>query len=152
MKINPRKAGFTIIEVVLAMFVLLIGMTTIIGLLSFGAATARTAQLRAASANSVAAVMADLEENLFPLVLVDGFEVAGEPYVYHRTPGFGDTDWTDVITILRQGGFQGSIDIEGWHDPVYRGPLEMTGQVHALEYLKQCRGGPFVENPTVGPK
>lgn len=68
-------------------------------------------------------------------------------FVWHRTPGFGDTNWTDVITILRQAGYQGTIDIEGWHDPVYRDELEMTGQVHALNYLKQCRGGAFVPNP-----
>jgi sugar phosphate isomerase/epimerase len=68
-------------------------------------------------------------------------------YVWHRTPGFGDTNWTDVISILRQNGFTGSIDIEGWHDPVYRGELEMTGQVRALNYLLACRGGEFVENP-----
>jgi sugar phosphate isomerase/epimerase len=68
-------------------------------------------------------------------------------FVWHRTPGFGDTKWTDVITILRQAGYQGTIDIEGWHDPVYRDELEMTGQVHALNYLKQCRGGSFVPNP-----
>lgn len=67
-------------------------------------------------------------------------------FVWHRTPGFGDTNWTDVITILRQAGYQGTIDIEGWHDPVYRDELEMTGQVHALHYLKQCRGGSFVPN------
>jgi len=72
-----------------------------------------------------------------------------KPFVYHRTPGFGDSNWTDIITILRAGGFKGSIDIEGWHDPVYRGDLEMTGQVHALNYLKNCRGGNFVENPKV---
>jgi sugar phosphate isomerase/epimerase len=71
----------------------------------------------------------------------------GQQYVYHRTPGFGDTNWNDVITILRLGGFHGSIDIEGWHDPVYRDELEMTGQVRALNYLKECRGGPFVPNP-----
>ena len=67
--------------------------------------------------------------------------------MWHRTPGFGDTNWTDVITILRMAGFKGSIDIEGWHDPVYRGDLEMTGQVHGLNYLKRCRGGDFVPNP-----
>lgn len=72
---------------------------------------------------------------------------SGLPYVYHRTPGFGDTNWTDVISILREGGFRGSIDIEGWHDPVYRDDLEMTGQVRALHYLQECRGGPFVPNP-----
>ena len=68
-------------------------------------------------------------------------------FAFHRTPGFGDCNWTDVISELRRGGFTGSIDIEGWHDPVYRGRLEMTGQVHALNHLKRCRGGSFVPNP-----
>ncbi|MEK3879548.1 sugar phosphate isomerase/epimerase family protein [Paenibacillus sp. FSL M7-0420] len=72
-----------------------------------------------------------------------------KPYVWDRTPGFGDTNWTDIITILRQGGYQGTIDIEGWHDPVYRDELEMTGQVHALNYLKHCRGGSMIPNPVV---
>ncbi|MRN53663.1 sugar phosphate isomerase/epimerase family protein [Paenibacillus monticola] len=68
-------------------------------------------------------------------------------YVWDRTPGFGDTNWVDIITILRQAGYKGTIDIEGFHDPVYRDELEMTGQVHALNYLKHCRGGSFVPNP-----
>jgi sugar phosphate isomerase/epimerase len=71
---------------------------------------------------------------------------AGVPYVHHRTPGFGDTNWTDLIGTLRMCGWRGSIDIEGFHDPVYRDALETTGQVAALEYLKRCRGGPFVPN------
>ncbi len=71
----------------------------------------------------------------------------GNPVIFHRTPGFGDSNWTDIITILRQAGWQGTIDIEGWHDPVYRDDLEMTGQVYGLNYLKTCRGGPFVTNP-----
>lgn len=70
-----------------------------------------------------------------------------EQFAFHRTPGFGDSNWTDIISDLRRVGFKGSIDIEGWHDPVYRDDLEMTGQVHALNYLKQCRGGVFVPNP-----
>ncbi len=68
-------------------------------------------------------------------------------WAHHRTPGFGDTNWTDLISELRLIGFQGSIDIEGWHDPVYRADLEMTGQVHSLNYLKNCRGGPYIKNP-----
>ena len=67
-------------------------------------------------------------------------------FAFHRTPGFGDSNWTDIISELRIGGFKGSIDIEGWHDPIYRGDLEMTGQVHGLNYLKNCRTQ-FVENP-----
>lgn len=70
-----------------------------------------------------------------------------QTFAWHRTPGFGDSNWTDIVSILRQGGYEGSIDIEGWHDPVYRDELEMTGQVHALHYLKRCRGGEFVPNP-----
>ncbi|WP_159591129.1 sugar phosphate isomerase/epimerase family protein [Chelativorans xinjiangense] len=66
------------------------------------------------------------------------------PFVFMRTPGFGDSNWTDIISELRLAGWSGSIDIEGWHDPVYRDALEMTGQMRALEYLKRCRGGAFV--------
>lgn len=67
------------------------------------------------------------------------------PFVLMRTPGFGDSDWTRVIGELRLAGFKGSVTIEGWHDPVYRDALEMTGQVHGLNYLKRSRGGEFVE-------
>ena len=71
-----------------------------------------------------------------------------KPFAFDRTPGFGDSNWTDIVSELRRGGFRGSIDVEGWHDPVYRGELEMTGQVRALRYLKECRGGAFVPTPT----
>ncbi len=69
-------------------------------------------------------------------------------YVEHRTPGFGDSNWTSIISELRRAGFHGSIDIEGWHDPVYRGEWETTGQVAALNYLKRCRGGDYIPNPS----
>lgn len=72
-----------------------------------------------------------------------------QPFAYHRTPGFGDCNWTDIISELRSAGFKGSIDIEGWHDPVYKDALEMSGQVRSLNYLKDCRGGDFVPNPDV---
>lgn len=68
-------------------------------------------------------------------------------FAFHRTPGFGDCNWTDIISELRAAGYAGAIDIEGWHDPVYRDELEMTGQVRSLHYLKQCRGGDYVPNP-----
>ena len=68
-------------------------------------------------------------------------------FAWHRTPGFGDSNWTDIISALRMNGFKGYIEIEGFHDPVYKDELEYTGQVYALNYLKQCRGGEFIENP-----
>ena len=69
------------------------------------------------------------------------------PFVWHRMPGFGDTNWRDIISILRSNGYEDDICIEGYHDPVYNGELEMTGQLHALNYLKWCRGGEFTPTP-----
>ena len=73
--------------------------------------------------------------------------IGSKRFAYHRTPGFGDCNWADIITELRLADFEGSIDIEGHHDPVYKGELEMTGQVRGLNYLKQCRGGEYAANP-----
>ncbi|MGI6173692.1 MAG: sugar phosphate isomerase/epimerase family protein [Christensenellales bacterium] len=64
-----------------------------------------------------------------------------------RTPGFGDTDWRIIFSILRANGFEGDVCVEGYHDPVYSGELEMTGQLHALKYLNWCRGGDYTPNP-----
>ncbi len=74
---------------------------------------------------------------------------SSKTYAYHRVPGFGDCNWTDIISELRRGKFRGCINIEGWHDSVYCNTLEMTGQVHGLQYLKSCRGGDYVANPGV---
>jgi hypothetical protein len=74
------RAGFTIVEVVVALGLLLLGMTSILGLLSFGAALSRTAQLRNSAASAAEAVIVDLEETLFPLARdEDGDVVVGEP-------------------------------------------------------------------------
>lgn len=64
-----------------------------------------------------------------------------------RTPGFGDTDWRNVFSILHAKGYEGNICVEGYHDPVYQGDWEMTAQLHSLNYLKWCRGGDFTPNP-----
>ena len=88
---SAGRGGFTLIEVVMAMFLLLLGMSSILGLLSFGAAMARTAELRSGAAYSIQAVLADLEESLFPLVRDEaGNEVAGDPIpvVDRPLPGY----------------------------------------------------------------
>lgn len=70
-------------------------------------------------------------------------------YAWNRTPGFGDTNWADICTVLIQCGFKGSIDIEGYHDPVHYDDMEWTSQLTSLEYLKRCRGGiNFFDGPT----
>ena len=62
-------------------------------------------------------------------------------YVCNRTPGFGDTNWAEVFTILLQNGYEGAVAIEGYHDIVHYDDMEWTSQLTSLEYLKRCRGG-----------
>lgn len=64
---SARRGGFTIVEVVVAMGLFLLGMVSVLGLLAFGAALTRSAALRNDGASAVEAVVADLEERMFPL-------------------------------------------------------------------------------------
>ncbi len=67
MRKHPSQGGFTLIEVVLAASLFVMGMSMIMGVYSFGSALSRTAELRSVSAEIVDAIMADLDETLFPL-------------------------------------------------------------------------------------
>jgi len=92
----PRRAGFTIIEVVLAMFILVLGSTAIIAFLTYGASTTRHAQLRTQAATAMDAVIADLDHELFPYengalgepVEIEGREVPGAPGVVYSARAF----------------------------------------------------------------
>ncbi len=75
MKVAHARSGFTILEVLVAMAILVFGMTTILGLMTYGVALSRSAQLRTSAASAAQATIADLEESFFPVV--DG--EAGEP-------------------------------------------------------------------------
>jgi len=88
MRAVSRRSGFTIVEVVLAMGLLLVGMTAVLGLLTFGAALARTAALRTGAAAAAEAVVADLEETLFPLEVdpQTGERNAGLPHTLEGRP------------------------------------------------------------------
>jgi sugar phosphate isomerase/epimerase len=76
--------------------------------------------------------------------------------IEHCFPGFGDEDWGQIIKELRRAGYHGALNIEGWHDTVFRdmGGMEMpdityetsgaaapnmedTGLIIALNHLKQ---------------
>ena len=63
---RDHRSGFTIVEVVLAMGILLVGAAAILSMLTFGASLTRAAQLRTAAAVAVEAVRADIEANMFP--------------------------------------------------------------------------------------
>ena len=93
---TTRRAGFTLIEVVLAMGILVLGATAIIAFLTYGASTARHAQLRTQAATAMDAVMADLRHELFPYengelgepVEIEDREVPGARGVVYRAKAF----------------------------------------------------------------
>ena len=73
--------------------------------------------------------------------------IGQKPAVEFRFPGLGDTDWREVFEVLQESGYQGMMSIEGYHDFLFNGDWEYTGQIHALRYLRWCRGGDFAPNP-----
>lgn len=38
----------------------------------------------------------------------------------HRMPGLGQADWAEIVHALLRVGYDSDLNIEGWHDPVYR--------------------------------
>ncbi len=58
-----------------------------------------------------------------------------------RFPGFGDCDWKRLYSILDASGYDGTVDIEGGHDPVYCGAREDEGLLLSRRYLQGCRKG-----------
>ena len=76
--------------------------------------------------------------------------------IEHCHPGFGDEDWGQIIKELRRVGYNYDLNIEGWHDQVFRNnrgakfddityqdrgvsapDLEDAGLIISLNYLKQ---------------
>jgi len=38
----------------------------------------------------------------------------------HRFPGFGQANWREIVHALLRAGYDSDLNIEGWHDPVFR--------------------------------
>lgn len=38
----------------------------------------------------------------------------------HRFPGFGQANWAQIIHALLRAGYDSDLNLEGWHDPVFR--------------------------------
>ncbi|MDF1836508.1 MAG: prepilin-type N-terminal cleavage/methylation domain-containing protein [Planctomycetota bacterium] len=107
-----KQAGFTLIEVILAVGILALGMTSVLGLFTFGAALTQAAELRTASANVIESVTADLEVRLFP---ADETGMPGEPVdlVDQEVPGIPRAKYSVV-----------AVPVEGSPEAEDGGPLE----------------------------
>jgi sugar phosphate isomerase/epimerase len=66
--------------------------------------------------------------------------------IEHCFPGLGDCDWGLIVKELRRAGYHGDLNIEGWHDSVFRNhengsQLEDHGLLIAQRYLSQYVDG-----------
>ncbi|HIC90256.1 MAG TPA: sugar phosphate isomerase/epimerase [Anaerolineae bacterium] len=63
--------------------------------------------------------------------------VYGKNWHRDRMPGLGDVNWRRVISALVEVGYNGNLDIEGRHDPIYQGEREQEGLLLAKRHLEQ---------------
>jgi sugar phosphate isomerase/epimerase len=52
--------------------------------------------------------------------LLEVYGVCHPGVAEHRFPGFGQADWAQIVHALLRAGYDSDLNIEGWHDPVYR--------------------------------
>lgn len=72
---------------------------------------------------------------------VERVGIMGPGAVRHRSPGLGEAPWGRIISALVEVGYRGNLDIEGRHDPIFRGELEEQGLLIAKKHLEMCLGG-----------
>ncbi len=59
----------------------------------------------------------------------------------HRFPGLGQSNWGEIVHALLAAGYDSDLNIEGWHDPVYRDKLEEAGLTIARQTLELYTAG-----------
>ncbi len=52
--------------------------------------------------------------------LLDMYGICHPGVAEHRMPGLGQANWAEIIHALLRAGYDSDLNIEGWHDPVYR--------------------------------
>ena len=157
------RAGFTIIEVIVALGILLFGMTAVIGMLTFGAALSRTALLRTSAAASAQAVVADLEETLFPMSESNGANAAGSAassdagppieVVDRALPGMPDVTYSATARPNPEHPLEYRVDVDmSWTSAgVHRAMSFSTILVREVPFGERLRRR-FVERREVPPK
>ncbi len=81
--------------------------------------------------------------------LLETFGICHPGVGEHRLPGFGQANWSEIIHELLRAGYDSDLNIEGFHDPVFKDhpadannplagrKLERQGWLRAKEHLAQ---------------
>lgn len=60
-------------------------------------------------------------------LLLDTYGICHPGVAEHRMPGFGQANWPQIIHALVRAGYDSDLNIEGWHDPVFRDHIPAEG-------------------------
>ena len=146
------NSGFTLLEVVLAMGIFLIGASAILGFLTFGAALSRTASLRTLSAEAVEAVVADLEEGLFSIE-ADGS--VGEPVTIQdrEVPGYPQLTYSvqTVEDVLDEDNLERSAEVRVDVEIHWKGGVSKRGRRLSILLLKEIPFGVRMRHALANP-
>jgi sugar phosphate isomerase/epimerase len=52
--------------------------------------------------------------------LLERYGICHPGVAEHRFPGVGQANWAEIIHALLRAGYNSDLNIEGWHDPVFR--------------------------------
>jgi sugar phosphate isomerase/epimerase len=52
--------------------------------------------------------------------LLEEYGICHPGVAEHRMPGLGQANWAEIIHALLRAGYDSDLNIEGWHDPVFR--------------------------------
>ncbi len=52
--------------------------------------------------------------------LLETYGICHPGVAEHRMPGLGQSNWAEIIHALLRAGYDSDLNIEGWHDPVFR--------------------------------
>jgi sugar phosphate isomerase/epimerase len=58
--------------------------------------------------------------------LLQTWGICHEGVAEHRFPGLGEANWAEIIHTLLRTGYDSDLNVEGWHDPVFRDHPEQS--------------------------
>lgn len=76
--------------------------------------------------------------------LLERYGICHPGVAEHRFPGLGQSNWGEIIHALLRAGYDSDLNVEGWHDPVFRNgerKLESAGLEIARRTLEQFTTG-----------
>jgi sugar phosphate isomerase/epimerase len=56
----------------------------------------------------------------------------------HRFPGLGQSNWPEIVHALLRAGYDSDLNVEGWHDPVFRDHAHDDGSRLAGRKLEEA--------------